>query len=253
MFFYSFPESGIVINKNEIFSGGILKMKHKQSILIIMLSVFALHSLLINLSYSSEGKVLNKVKDGYRILNLDTNQVIQNFSVYRGDYIKFRLPKKMGESVAVFPTLNEKKQLTHDLKTTSFFKMKQVGIYPYQIRSISGQITVIEYQQERYNELSSKDAMTYIKTDNPLILDVRTSREYAMGHLENSALIPVQELQRRINEFDLHKNNAILIYCATGNRSTVASKIFIDAGFNKIFNLRYGISDWAKNNYPIAK
>ena len=228
-------------------------MKHKQWLLVILLSVFAFNALFIDLSYSSEDKVLSEVEDGYRILNLDTSQGIQKFAVYRGDYIKFRLPEKMGESIAVFPTLKEKKQLTHDLKTTSYFKMKQTGTYPFQIKSIKGQIIVIEYQQASYKALSSKDAEAYIKTDKPLILDVRTPREYAMGHLENSILIPVQEFQKRISELDIHKNNAILIYCATGNRSTVASKILIDAGFNKIFNLRHGIADWAKNSYPIVK
>jgi rhodanese-related sulfurtransferase len=228
-------------------------MKNKQSVLIILLSIFAFNSLLIDASHSSENKVLSEVKNGYRILNLDTNQEIQNFTVYRGDYIKFRLPKKIDASAVVFPTLNEKKQLTHDLKTTSYFKMKQTGKYPFHNESIKGLITVIEYQQVDYKVLSSKDASTYIKTDNPLILDVRTPREYAMGHLKNSILVPVHELQKRISEFDIHKKNAILIYCATGNRSTVASKIFVDAGFNKIFNLRHGIADWAKNGYSIVR
>jgi rhodanese-related sulfurtransferase len=45
----------------------------------------------------------------------------------------------------------------------------------------------------------------------------------------------------------------ILIYCATGNRSTVASKLLIDKGFTRIFNLRHGIVDWVRNKYPIVK
>ncbi|WP_299976719.1 rhodanese-like domain-containing protein [Desulfobacula sp.] len=228
-------------------------MKHKQLAWVILLSVFTINFLLIELSYSSEGKVLGEIKDGYRILNLDMNKEIQKFTVYRGDYIKFRLPKEFGESAAVFPTLKEKKQLTHDLETTSYFKMKQTGIHPFQIDSVKGQITVIEYQQVNYRALSSKEANAYIKTDKPLILDVRTRREYAMGHLENSILIPVQELQRRVNELDAHKNNDILIYCATGNRSTVASKILIDSEFTKILNLRRGIVDWARKHYAVVR
>ena len=228
-------------------------MKHKQLTLIILLSVFVFNFLLIDTSYSSEDKVISKVKDGFRILDIDTNQGIQEFTVYRGDYIKFRLPKAIGDSSAVFPTLKKEKPLTHDLKTTSYFKMKHTGIYPFQIKSVKGQIIVIEYQQASYKALSSKDADGYIKTYKPLILDVRTKKEYAKGHLENSILLPVQELQKRIHELDVYKNNAILIYCASGNRSTVASKILIDSGFNKIFNLRYGISDWVRKKYPIVR
>ncbi|MBT7631924.1 MAG: rhodanese-like domain-containing protein [Desulfobacula sp.] len=118
---------------------------------------------------------------------------------------------------------------------------------------MKGKITVIEYHQASYKTLSSKDADGYIKTYKPLILDVRTQKEYAKGHLENSILIPVQELQKRIHELDVYKNNAILIYCASGNRSTVASKILIDSGFNKIFNLKYGILDWKTKKYPVVR
>ncbi|WP_413847827.1 rhodanese-like domain-containing protein [Desulfobacula sp.] len=228
-------------------------MKHKKSILVILLSFFAFNFFLMDLSYSSEKKVLSKVSDGYRILNLEPNETAQDFTVYRGDYIKFRLPEKMGEAEAVFPSLKEKKQLTRDLKTTAYFKMKHRGIYPFHIRSMKGKITVIEYHQASYKTLSSKDADGYIKTYKPLILDVRTQKEYAKGHLENSILIPVQELQKRIHELDVYKNNAILIYCASGNRSTVASKILIDSGFNKIFNLKYGILDWKTKKYPIVR
>lgn len=228
-------------------------MTRKQCIHAVLLSFIALNFLLTGVSYSSEDKVVSKVKDGYRILDILADKGIQNFTVYRGDYIKFNLPKGSGQTLAVFPSLNESKQITEDLETSAYFKMKQEGVYPFHIGSVKGQIKVIEYQQASYRELTSSEADEFIRTDNPLILDVRTQREYTMGHLENAMLIPVQELQSRINELEDHKNSEILVYCATGNRSTVASKIFIDAGFNKIFNLRHGIADWAKNKYPIVK
>jgi rhodanese-related sulfurtransferase len=44
----------------------------------------------------------------------------------------------------------------------------------------------------------------------------------------------------------------ILIYCATGNRSTVASRILADLGFKRIYNLRYGVYDWARKGHPYA-
>ena len=92
-----------------------------------------------------------------------------------------------------------------------------------------------------------------IKNEGPLILDVRTQHEYNRGHLHNSVLIPVQELQSRYKELGNHKDREILIYCATGNRSTVASKILIDSGFKHIVNMRGGISDWIKKNYPVVR
>ena len=71
--------------------------------------------------------------------------------------------------------------------------------------------------------------------------------------LKKSVLIPVQELQSRYKEISDYKNQDILIYCATGNRSTVASKILIDNGFKRIFNMRYGIYEWSQDKYPVIK
>ncbi len=222
-------------------------------ILVTLISILAINFLLSELSYSAEKTVSGELKDGYRILKVDKNDEVQKFTVYRGDYIKFILPEGLSDPVAFFPTLKEKKQLNHDLESTQYFKMAQIGIHPFQIDAIKGEITVIEYQRTNYRELSSQEADAFIKADNPVILDVRTPKEYAMGHLENSILIPVQELQTRINELSAHKNNTILVYCATGNRSTVASKILIDSGFTKILNLKNGIAEWVKGQYRVVR
>ncbi len=228
-------------------------MKRKYSIAILFLSVFFLAVLFSNLLFSGNGKVSGEIINGYRVLGLEAKKEIQIFTVYRGDYIKFRLPKASGEAVAIFPTLKEKKNLIVDVDQAAYFKMKQIGAHPFTVGTMKGEIQVIEYNQPSYQVLSAEEAGRYIKENNPLILDVRTPREYAKGHLENSVLIPVQHLQRRINELGKYQNSPVLIYCATGNRSTVASKILIDAGFTKVLNLKRGIVDWAKKRHPVVR
>ncbi len=228
-------------------------MKRKQLMLIILLYVFATTILSPGISHSSEDRVSGFIRDGYRILDVQSSTDAQQFTAYRGDYIKFRMPRNISDSIAVFPTLNESKSLTYDLETTAYFKMKQAGVYPFIIGSIQGQISVVEYHQVKYKELSAQEADKYIETHKTIVLDVRTLREYKMGHLKNSVLIPIQDLQKRIGELSGHKSDTILIYCATGNRSTVASKILIDAGFTEILNLRRGIVDWVKNHYSVEQ
>ena len=87
----------------------------------------------------------------------------------------------------------------------------------------------------------------------PLILDVRTPREFQAGHLPDAVLIPVQVLQANISRLASYRAREILVYCATGNRSTVASKILIDGGFKQIANLRHGIVDWQSRNLPVVR
>lgn len=204
-------------------------------------------------AYSSESEVDGNVQNGYRILTLKDDTSIQNFRVYRGDYIKFKLPERLTETEVVFPTLDTQKPLTKDLETTSYIKMKKTGAYPFEINTLKGSIAVLEYTQPSYKALTAKEAETFIKTSTPLILDVRTPQEYSAAHIENAVLLPVQVLQSKLHALDKYKNEPILIYCATGNRSTVASKILIDSGYKQILNLRYGIKDWYKKGLPITQ
>jgi rhodanese-related sulfurtransferase len=63
----------------------------------------------------------------------------------------------------------------------------------------------------------------------------------------------VQALQGRIAELAAHKQEPVLIYCASGNRSTVAAKLLIDAGFEQVINLRRGIAEWNRAGLPVVK
>ncbi len=191
--------------------------------------------------------------NGYRILSVKSGQQAPDLKVYRGDYIRFRFDPSMQEPVLSIPAFDIQKKLPSDFAEAPYFKMKTPGTYAFSLGEIQGSLTVINYRAPSYRELSAADAAELIKNEKPLILDVRTPNEYKHGHLHQSILIPVQELQSRYKELAIYKNQEILIYCATGNRSTVAAKILIDRGFKHIANMRAGIYDWSRRNYPVAR
>jgi len=86
-----------------------------------------------------------------------------------------------------------------------------------------------------------------------IVLDVRNQSEYDEGHLENSTLIPVSELESRINELSVYKytDTEILVYSRTGVRSVQASNILDSNDFTKVFNVLGGITAWESNGYTI--
>jgi len=92
-----------------------------------------------------------------------------------------------------------------------------------------------------------------IQTDDPLILDVRTPAEYYSGHIAGARLIPLQQLDARISEIQNHKEKPVLLYCRSGNRSTVAAEILMRKGFRHLHNLRYGIRQWQQEGYPVVR
>jgi rhodanese-related sulfurtransferase len=190
---------------------------------------------------------------GYRILPIEPTVEDVNLVVYRGDYIKFDFNAPVGDPILQIPDLSVNQELPMGLDEAPYFKMKTMGRFRFSLGSVSGNIQVIEYKQPHYREVDAREAAELIQNLSPLLLDVRTRGEYSNGHIENALLIPVQELQKRVGELSDYKHSDILIYCATGNRSTVASKILVDNGFKRITNMRYGIYQWAKSQYPVTK
>ncbi len=197
--------------------------------------------------------IAGEVIDGYRIFSISAADTDLQLKAFRGDYIKFQLDASFQNPVLSIPALSIHQTLTNDLRKAPYFKMKTAGTYAFTLEQIRGDIIVEDYRQASYREVTSREAAEFIKSDHPLILDVRTPGEYQSGHLKDAILIPVQQLQSRLKELSAFKDKDILIYCATGNRSTVASKILIDNGFKGITNLRRGIVDWQTHKYPVIR
>lgn len=85
---------------------------------------------------------------------------------------------------------------------------------------------------------------------HPLVLDVRQPDEFRTGHISGAKLIPLNELQRKMKE--LPKGREIVCICASGNRSTSASKMLAKEGFT-VFNVQGGMLAWRRAKLPVQK
>ncbi len=192
-----------------------------------------------------------KVVGGLRLLTIVPEQT-NDFIVYRGDYIQ---PSLEGQNrfIMAIPELKVEKTFPVNEGEQAYVKMKEPGIYRFTAGEVNGTIRVIEYTASSYIELSAGQADKILRNTSPLILDVRTQGEFQRGYIQGAKLLPVQVLQQYLHTLERYKNQDVFIYCATGNRSTVASRILIESGFKRIYNLRYGIADWEKRGYPVIQ
>jgi len=100
--------------------------------------------------------------------------------------------------------------------------------------------------------LSVKDAQALIaKTPNLYILDVRTPDEYKQARMKNSVLIPVNDLERRVNE--VPKNRPVLVICAVGARSKPASDFLVSKGYKDVYHLNDGLVGWYRAGLPVER
>lgn len=101
--------------------------------------------------------------------------------------------------------------------------------------------------------VSPMQATLMINREDAVMVDVREAAEYGGGHIPNSRHIPLSQLDKRLPELEKFKARAIIVNCASGNRSASACGALRKAGFAKVFNLSGGISAWDQAGLPITK
>jgi rhodanese-related sulfurtransferase len=103
-----------------------------------------------------------------------------------------------------------------------------------------------------YGDVTVEQAHELVEGDRPpVVLDVRNDWEFDDGHLEGAINIPVDDLEGRLGELD--KEDEILVYCRTGNRSARAVQILSENGFEKMYHMVDGIEGWKAAGYPTVK
>ncbi len=102
--------------------------------------------------------------------------------------------------------------------------------------------------------LSSMPQMSITELGNASgvqILDVRTSPEYAEGHIAGSKFLALQSLASTLVQLDPEK--PIAVHCAGGSRSAIATSLLAAHGFKNVANVTGGFGAWAKAGLPVEK
>ena len=84
---------------------------------------------------------------------------------------------------------------------------------------------------------------------NIILLDVREESEYRAGHIKGAKLLPVGQIDTRIDTLSISKDATIYAYCQSGGRSSRACSTLTRMGYTNVYNLG-GILNWP---YEIVK
>lgn len=90
------------------------------------------------------------------------------------------------------------------------------------------------YFVSRSGDISGEAARDLVAKGATLV-DVRTTDEFAAGHVPGAINIPVQELAERKVEID--RKAPVVLYCRSGMRSKRAADMLKEAGFGDVHNL----------------
>ena len=99
-------------------------------------------------------------------------------------------------------------------------------------------------QEVSYRQINMDEAITMMEEESSyIILDVRTPEEFADKHIPGAINIPNETIStEEIPELP-DKDQLILVYCRSGNRSKQASEKLVALGYTNIVEFG-GIIDW---------
>jgi rhodanese-related sulfurtransferase len=86
------------------------------------------------------------------------------------------------------------------------------------------------------------------QADAPLVLDVRSEKEWAAGHIPGSVNIPLNHLRERIDE--LPADRQIAVHCEGGYRSAIAASVLAQQGRKNVLDLVGGYKAWVALKLP---
>lgn len=94
------------------------------------------------------------------------------------------------------------------------------------------------------DDVTAEEFKALIDKKDGLILDVRTKDEVAAGKIENATNLDYYSATFKDDVAKLDKDKPVYVYCRSGGRSGGAKKIMTEMGFNIVYNLKGGYSNW---------
>jgi len=117
---------------------------------------------------------------------------------------------------------------------------------------------VIEPEVESVvRKITTQEAYALIQenkdNENFVILDVRTPEEIVNGAIKNSVKIDYYSDTFRDEIDELDKDKRYLVYCKSGGRSGEATKLMEELGFQNVYDMSGGFSQWKAEDLPFVK
>ncbi|MCM3762033.1 rhodanese-like domain-containing protein [Halalkalibacter oceani] len=91
-------------------------------------------------------------------------------------------------------------------------------------------------------QISTSDLKKELKRKDVQFIDVRTPGEFSRNKINMFKNIPLYELSQKGSQ--LLKEKEVVVICQSGMRSNKATKLLRKMGFQKITNVKGGMSTW---------
>ncbi|TPV95748.1 MAG: molybdopterin-synthase adenylyltransferase MoeB [Myxococcales bacterium FL481] len=103
---------------------------------------------------------------------------------------------------------------------------------------------VLSRVRESIREVTAEQTDAAIRSNPPLLIDVRERDEYEQGFIPTAEWIPRGFLELKIEDLTADRGREIVIYCAGGTRSALAARSLAEMGYTNVASLTGGFRAW---------
>lgn len=105
--------------------------------------------------------------------------------------------------------------------------------------------------QETVKIISSEEADSILKSNEIILLDTRSKKEYDISHIKGAYWVGYDNFSFKDIEY-IPKNKTIITYCSIGYRSEKIGEKLISKGYKSVYNMFGGIFSWGNNGYELV-
>ena len=101
-----------------------------------------------------------------------------------------------------------------------------------------------------YRRITASEAKAMMDKGGVTIVDVRRPDEYSAGHIPGAVLVTLQSIETDAPAVLKDRKAVLLVYCRTGIRSERASRKLLEMGYENVYDIAGGITQWP---YEVTK
>lgn len=105
----------------------------------------------------------------------------------------------------------------------------------------------------KWKEIGTLEAVRLINREDPLILDVSNSTDFAKAHINGAIHMPPSRIEAGNQQLFKQKERPLLLYCQRAQIAPQMAKRLVKLGFSDVYMLSGGLTQWISDNQPVSR
>ena len=98
--------------------------------------------------------------------------------------------------------------------------------------------------------VTPQQAINLVNTDGGVFVDLRDAAAFKRGHIVDALHIPLAKLQEQQAQLESYRDKPVILVCKIGQHSGTASKQLRNAGFDRVYKMTGGMTEWSHLQLP---